>query len=91
MTARHREPTTPDQARYRILLVALVAGFLIGFLFLRVLGSGSDENPPGAGATTTTTTTTAPDDGGQGGTSTTTPREGDGSTTTVPGTTPVLG
>jgi hypothetical protein len=92
VTARHREPTTPDQARYRILLVALVAVFLIGFFFLRVMGIGSDENPPGAGGSTTTTTTPDDgDDGGEGPTSTTIPGEGDGSTTTAPGTTPVLG
>lgn len=55
MTARHREPVSPAQARYRTLLIALLVFFLVGFLLLRVLGSGDDEGPPvGAGSTTTT-------------------------------------
>jgi glucose/arabinose dehydrogenase len=60
-----------------------VAVFVIGFLFLRVLGSGEDATPPGAGDSTTTSM-------GNEGTvepgSTTTP--GDPSSTTDPGTTP---
>lgn len=89
MTARHREPDSPAQARYRVLLIALLAVFLIGFVFLRVLGSGGDESPPvGDGSTTTTT----PSDGSTAapGSSTTTVG-GDGSSTT-PGTVdPALG
>ncbi|HEU4894776.1 MAG TPA: PQQ-dependent sugar dehydrogenase [Acidimicrobiia bacterium] len=84
MTARHRDPISPAQARYRVLLIALVAIFVIGFLFLRALGSGGGETPPGADDTTTTT---AGNDGTEGpDVSTTTP--GDTSSTTVPGTTP---
>ena len=84
MTARHRDPVPPAHARYRVLLIALVAVFVIGFVFLRVLGSGGDATPPAAGDSTTTSA------GNEGteepGSSTTTP--GDGSSTTVPGTTP---
>lgn len=56
MTARHREPPSPDQARYRVLLIALIAVFLVGFLFLRVLGLGGGDEGPGAVDDTTTTT-----------------------------------
>jgi len=84
VTARHRDPVSPAQARYRVLLIALVAIFVIGFLFLRVLGSGGGETPPAA---EDTTTTSAGNDGTvEPGTSTTVP--GDTSSTTVPGTTP---
>ena len=84
MTARHRDPVSPAQARYRVLLIALVAIFVIGFLFLRVLGSGGGETPPAA--EDTTTTSAGNDDTVEPGTSTTVP--GDTSSTTVPGTTP---
>jgi glucose/arabinose dehydrogenase len=86
VTARHREPSPPDQARYRILLIALVAIFLIAFFLLRVLGSGDDEGPS---AVADSTTTTAGDGtattGGDGSTSSTT--AGEGSSTTA-GSTP---
>jgi len=87
VTARHREPLTPDQARYRVLLIALVAIFLVGFLFLRVFGvGGGDGDAPAAGGSTTTTEpgregTSEP----QPGSSTTTPADG-GSSTTAGGT-----
>jgi glucose/arabinose dehydrogenase len=84
VTARHRDPVPPAQARYRVLLIALVAILVIGFLFLRVLGSGGGETPPAA---EDTTTTSAGNDGTvEPGTSTTVP--GDTSSTTVAGTTP---
>lgn len=88
MTSRHREPVSPDQARYRVLLVALVAIFLIGFLFLRVLGGGGDEDPAAAGSTTTTMLGNN-GTGDASGSSTTLP--GDEPGTTVGGTTPDLG
>jgi glucose/arabinose dehydrogenase len=84
VTARHRDPVSPAQARYRVLLIALVAIFVIGFLFLRVLGSGGGETPPAA--EDTTTTSTGNDGTDTSGVSTTTP--GEGSSTTSPGTTP---
>jgi glucose/arabinose dehydrogenase len=77
VTAQDREPNT-DQARFRVLLIGLIAIFLIAFFFLRVLGSGGDggEQSPAD----TTATTTPGDDGDIGGT------DGDGvSTTTTPG------
>lgn len=80
MTARHRQPLSPDQARYRVLLIALIAVFLVGFVFLRVLGvGGGGGDEPGAAADTTTTTANP----GTGGTdtSTSTPEEGSPSTT----------
>jgi glucose/arabinose dehydrogenase len=84
VTARHRDPVPPAHARYRVLLIALVAVFVIGFLFLRVLGSGGDAVPPGAGDSTTTSTSNEGTE--EPGSSTTTP--GDQSSTTAPGTTP---
>lgn len=87
MTARHRQPVSPDQARYRVLLIALVAVFLVGFLFLRVLGVGGSED--GQEAADTTTTTQDPGTGDPD-TSTTIPGE-DGPTTTVGDTQPELG
>lgn len=89
MTARHREPLSQSQARYRVLLIALLAIFLIGFLFLEVLGIGGG----GAGGAADTTTTTA---GSQGtdedpGASTTNPGENGDTSTTVGDTTPDLG
>lgn len=84
MTARHREASSPAQARYRVLLIALLAIFVIGFLLLRVLGSGGGEPTPGVDDTTTTSSAE-----GQGtvepGVTTT---AGDGTSTTVPGSTP---
>lgn len=89
MTARHREPLSPAQARYRVLLIALIAVFLIAFLFLRVLGSGGEEDPPEAVVDTTTTTAAQnPGTEGPGSSSTTTPTNTTGSNTTVPGTQP---
>jgi len=73
------------------LLVGLVAIFLVGFIISRVLGSGSDDVPPGAVDTTTTTTSSdAGGTGGAGSSPTTTPTDGGGSTTTVAGSTPDL-
>lgn len=95
MTPRHREPAPADQARYRILLISLVVIFLIGFLLLRVFGTGGDEGQEGSAASTTTTTTTTstgnPGTGGDGGSTTTTPGGNGGSTSTVGGTTADLG
>jgi glucose/arabinose dehydrogenase len=84
VTARHRDPVPPDHARYRVLLIALVAVFIIGFVFLRVLGSGGDAAPPAAEDSTTTSAANEGTD--DPGSSTTTP--GDDSSTTVAGTTP---
>lgn len=86
MTPRHREPITPDQSRYRALLIGLVALFIIVFLFLRVFGGSDGSTPPAAGDTTTTS---APGDGSEGST-TTTLTDGSGSTTTVAGGNPNL-
>jgi len=77
VTARHREPSTADHARYRALLIALVAVFLIAFLLLRVFGTGGASGDPEAVGDTTTTT--------GAGSDTTTPGDGSGSSTTVPG------
>ncbi len=77
MSARHRQPASPAQARLRGLIIVLIAIFLIAFFFLRGFG-GEDE--PGA--------STVPEAGGQsttstpGGTGSTTPG---GSTTTSAG------
>jgi glucose/arabinose dehydrogenase len=85
VTARHRQPPTPDQARYRVLLLTLIAVFLVGFFFLRVLGIGSGD-VEGANDTTTTTQEAGSDDA-----ATTTTADDDGSTTTVGDATPELG
>ncbi|HEX5695768.1 MAG TPA: PQQ-dependent sugar dehydrogenase [Acidimicrobiia bacterium] len=80
MSARHRQPDPPTQARVRALIIGLVVVFLIAFFFLRGSGeSGPGESPPSTGATDTTgstdpTGTTVP------GAASTIP--GDGSTTT---------
>lgn len=72
-----------------MLLIALVAVFLVAFLFLRVLGSGADDD--GAVAADTTTTTTPGDDGAtgdttdDGATSTSSAGEGSESSTTTSG------
>lgn len=87
MTARHREPVPQSQARYRILLIALLVIFLIAFLLLRVLGVGGGE-AEGVGDTTTTTPGSP---GTAGGSSTTVPGENGDSSTTVGDTTPNLG
>ena len=82
MTARHRQPPSPSQARYRALLVGLVVVFLIGFLILRVFGGGGTEDPGAVGATTTST----PVDGGTtgaGSVSTTLPGQGTVTSTTA--------
>ena len=58
MTARHRESSDPDQTRFRVLAVVLLAILLIGLIFFR--GSASDGDgvdptvPTAAGSTTTT-------------------------------------
>lgn len=95
MTARHREPPSPDHARYRVLLIALVATFFVGFFLLRVLGvGGANDGGDNTGAVGATTTTNPGDDGGPttpgttDPTGTTTPSDGsDGSTSTVDGST----
>jgi glucose/arabinose dehydrogenase len=72
VTARHRQPSSPAQARLRTLIIALVAIFLIAFFFLR--GSGEGDTPG---------QTTLPEAGGP---STTNPRTGTtvpGATTTI--------
>lgn len=88
MTSPQSQPT--DQARYRLLLIALVAIFIVGFFFLRVLGSDGDESPPLAGESTTTTapdgTASTEDEGSSPSTST----PADGSSSTTEGTAPDL-
>lgn len=91
MTARHREPDSSDQARYRVLLISLIVIFVIAFLFLRVLGTGGDQEGPSASDTTTTTEAGTPGTDEDGVTSTTIPGDDSGSTTTAGGTTPELG
>lgn len=88
MTARHRDPSTSDQARYRAVLIALVVIFLVGFFVLRIFGSDADEGPVGVGDTTTTT---GPDGtAGTGSGSPTTNGDGSGPSTTSVGTDPNL-
>lgn len=91
MTARHREPDSSDQARYRVLLISLIVVFVIAFLFLRVLGSGGDQEVPGASGFTTTTEPESSGTNQNGATSTTIPGDDSGSTTTAGDTTPDLG
>lgn len=92
MTARHRESDSSEQARYRVLLISLIVVFVIAFLFLRVLGSGGDQEVPGASDSTTTTEPGTPGTDQDGVTSTTIPGDDSGSTTTAGGgTTPDLG
>ncbi len=81
MTARHRQSPTPEQAQYRILLLALIAIFIVGFIIFR--GFGSDDGAS-VGAEETTTTT-SPDGGSEPGDSSTTTSggSGDGATTTT--------
>lgn len=85
MSARHREPVSPAQARIRTLVLGLAVVFLVVFLFLRGEGRGgpSDETTPVAGETTTTAPGENPGTG-DGATSTTLP----GGTTTPGETTP---
>lgn len=73
MTARHRQPSTPAQARLRTLIIALVAVFLIAFFFLRGSGEGAEPGPTTVPEATGSPTTTEP------GTGTTVP----GATTTI--------
>ncbi|HVR77144.1 MAG TPA: PQQ-dependent sugar dehydrogenase [Acidimicrobiia bacterium] len=67
MSARHRQPASPTQARFRALIIGLVAVFLIAFFFLRGLGEGGPSDstvPEDGGASTSTpdvTVTTNPD------------------------------
>lgn len=90
MTARHREPVTPAHARYRVLLIGLVAIFLVAFLFLEVFGSGGDQGPEGAVDTTTTTSVT--ETSGAGGDPGASTLPGDGATTSsTQGANPDLG
>lgn len=70
-----------------MLLIALIAIFLVGFFFLRVLGAGGGGDEPGA---TDDTTTTADPAGGDSDTSTSTPGD-DETSTTVSDTAPDLG
>lgn len=91
MTARHREPDSSDQARYRVLLISLIVIFVIAFLFLRVLGSGEDQDGPIASDSTTTTEPATPGTDENGASSTTIPGDDSGSTTTAGDTTPDLG
>jgi hypothetical protein len=76
VSARHRQPASPAQARLRALIIALLAIFIIAFFFLRGSGEGAGPDatvpPVGSGSTT------APSD-----TASTVP----GSLTTVPGAT----
>lgn len=89
MTARHRQPSPSDNARYRALLIGLVAVFLLGFLFLRVLG---DDGGGAPAAVDDTTTTSTPGDGGTGSTdgngSAPSSTAGDGTGSTTSGSTP---
>ncbi|MFZ0013747.1 MAG: PQQ-dependent sugar dehydrogenase [Acidimicrobiia bacterium] len=89
MTARHREPTPSDHARYRVLLVVLVAVFLIAFLLLRVLGSGGDGDggsvPAAADGTTTTSGDETSTSAGNDGSSVTTSPDDAGNTTSTVG------
>ncbi len=75
MTARHRHQPSPDQARYRLLLVGLVVVFLLSFLVIQVLGSGDSSEPGQAVAPTSTTTAPSSDTSTPSG-STTLPASG---------------
>lgn len=70
MSARHRQSPTPAQSQYRILLIALIGIFLVGFIVFRGFGSGGDDNSVAGDSTTTTASPNA---------------DGDASTTTTPG------
>jgi glucose/arabinose dehydrogenase len=92
VTARPPDPSASEHARYRVLLIGLVALFLVAFFVLRVIGGGGDGE---AQAADTTTTTVSGDEGtdatGDGSASTTVPGDTDeGATTTAGGTTPDL-
>ena len=76
MSARHRQPASPAQARLRALIIALLAIFIIAFFFLR--GSGEGAGPEATVPPVGSGSTTAPSD-----TASTVP----GSLTTVPGAT----
>lgn len=65
--------------------------FVIAFLFLRVLGSGEDQDGPIASDSTTTTEPATPGTDENGASSTTIPGDDSGSTTTAGDTTPDLG
>ncbi|REK22374.1 MAG: hypothetical protein DWQ40_03300, partial [Actinobacteria bacterium] len=56
MSARHREPISPVQARLRALVLLLAVVFLIVFLFMRGEGreGSAGSTQPVAGETTTT-------------------------------------
>jgi len=76
VSARHRQPASPAQARLRALIIALLAIFIIAFFFLRGSGEGAGPDatvPPVESGSTTTPSNTA----------TTAP----GSVTTLPGAT----
>ena len=89
MTARHREPVPSSHARYRVLLIALLAIFLVGFLLLKVFGVGGDADPDAAPGSTTTTTPGQSTDAEPGATTTAPP--GSSGSSTTGGTTPNLG
>jgi len=76
VSARHRQPASPAQARLRALIIALLAIFIIAFFFLR--GSGEGAGPEATVPPVGSGSTTAPSD-----TASTVP----GSLTTVPGAT----
>jgi hypothetical protein len=57
VSARHRQPVSPAQARLRALVTALVAIFIIAFFFLRGSGQGDspdESTPPVASGPTST-------------------------------------
>jgi hypothetical protein len=84
VTARHRESNPRAQARYRALLIALVAIFLISFAVYRVFGSDEDgDSPGGVGDTTTTTTETSGSSDDTSRSSTTIPGDDTGSSSTL--------
>lgn len=87
MTARDREPTPADHARYRALLVALISLFIFAFLIIRVFGAGSggDEDPAQAGDNTTTTVSPVSNTTTADGNDTSTTSPGDDSTSSTNG------
>jgi glucose/arabinose dehydrogenase len=81
VTARHRESSPRALTRYRTLLIALIAVFLIGFVISRVFGAGGGDEPGTAGDATTTTTTL--NDDRTGDTESTTTAQGDDNDTST--------
>lgn len=83
MSARHRQPVSPAQARVRALVLGLIAIFLVAFVFLR--GDGKEGSPGSTSPVAGETTTTIPDGGTSPGTDGTNPGTDPSGTTSTSG------